>query len=64
MYSIDMKSKIMVTKTTQIIKESIGADFIVAPLNRSMSWSNFKGTEEQLRNYIQRKYGREVEIVN
>lgn len=64
MYSITMKQTIMVTKTTQIIKESIGADFIISPLNSSMSWSNFKGTEEQLRNYIKTKYNREVEIVN
>ena len=64
MITKDMKSKIMVTKTTQIIKESIGADFIIAPLNRSMSWSNFKGTEEELRNHIKRKYDREVEVIN
>lgn len=64
MICIDMKQAIMVTKTSQIIKESIGADFIIAPLNRRMSYSHFKGSEEELRKCIKEKYDREVEIIN
>jgi hypothetical protein len=63
-HSIDMqKQPIMAIKASKIIKESLDADFIVAPLNSKINPPNFRGTEEELRNYIKRKYDREVEIV-
>ena len=57
------QAKVTATKTSQIIEDAIGADFVIAPLNRSMDWRNFKGTEAELRAYIMKKYGREVELV-
>jgi len=58
-----MKQPIVAIKASKIIKESIGADFIVAPLNSRINPPNFRGTEEELRSYMKRRYDREVEIV-
>lgn len=61
---MNTKQKIVAIKASQIIKESLGVDFIVAPLNSKINPPNFRGTEEELRNYIKKRYDREVEIVN
>jgi len=59
-----MKQPIMAIKASKIIKESLGADFITMPLNSRINPPNFRGSEEELREYMRKKYDREVELVN